>query len=133
MPVVAAAALGGDVSTVTSDRQQMQGTLRVANTAQYAIHELQGPTATTVREFVSPSGKVFGVAWRGPQMPDLRLLLGESYDAYLSAMVNRRVKGPVLIELPGLVVRSSGHMRNFSGQAYVPALVPQGVAAEEIK
>jgi hypothetical protein len=30
-------------------------------------------------------------------------------------------------------VQSSGHMRAFSGKAYLPDAVPAGVASEEIK
>jgi len=133
IPLPAAAALGGDISTIAADQQQIRGTLRVSSTARYAIHEIQGPTSTTVREYVSPAGQVFGIAWRGPFMPDLRQVLGDKFDTYVGAMANRRVKGPVLIDLPGLVVHASGRMRNFSGRAYVPGLVPEGVAPEEIQ
>jgi Protein of unknown function (DUF2844) len=133
LPLSAGAVLGGDASTIAVDQQKMPGTLRVSGTQHYTVHEIQGAAATAVREFVSPAGQVFGVAWRGPFMPDLRQLLGSNFDTYIAAMGRRHVKGPVSIELPGLVVHSSGRMRNFFGQAYVPALVPQGVTVEEIR
>jgi hypothetical protein len=77
---------------------------------------------------------VFGVAWQGPSMPDLRQLLGVYFDQYVEAAAARRTRrAPVLVELPGLVVHSSGHMRAFSGKAYLPQGLPQGVTAEEIQ
>jgi hypothetical protein len=40
---------------------------------------------------------------------------------------------PLVIKQPGLVVRAGGHMRSFSGQAYIPDMLPQGVSAEAIR
>jgi len=40
---------------------------------------------------------------------------------------------PLLIEQPGLVVQSGGHSRSFSGRAYIPQMMPQGVRAEDIR
>ena len=42
-------------------------------------------------------------------------------------------RGPLLIQEPGLVVQSGGHMRAYFGRAYIPDQVPQGVNIEEIK
>jgi hypothetical protein len=39
----------------------------------------------------------------------------------------------VVIDTPELVGQISGHPRAFSGNAYVPRLVPQGVRAETIR
>jgi hypothetical protein len=89
-----------------------------------------------VREYVSPAGKVFGVAWQGPRIPDLRQLLGAYYAQYesaASAARSVRHRGPLLIQEPGLVVQSGGHMRAYNGLAYVPDLLPAGVRAEEIR
>jgi len=134
VPLPAVAALGGDEPTVQADQAQIRGTLRVSRTARFSVHEIQAPSGTAVREYVSPAGKVFGVAWQGPAMPDLRQVLGEHFDRYVELVRSRRTgRGPVSIEEPGLVVQSSGHMRAFVGKAYVPGLLPQGVAAEEIK
>jgi len=38
-----------------------------------------------------------------------------------------------MIQEPGLVVQTGGHMRAYFGRAYVPELVPQGVTIEEIQ
>ena len=125
--------LGGDAATVVADQVHINGKLVVSRTQKYTVHEIQAPSGTAVREFASPAGTVFGVAWSGPTMPDLRQLLGPYFDQYLGAAAQRNRRGPVLIEQPGLVVQSSGHMRAFAGQAYLPDGIPAGVAKEEIR
>jgi hypothetical protein len=128
------AVLGGDVASVQADQAHMKGTLRVANTAAYTVHEIQTPSGTLVREYVSPAGKVFGVAWQGPWLPDLRQLLGPYFEPYTQAAQARRTgHGPLRVELPGAVVHSAGHMRSFVGNAYIPDLLPSGVHAEDIR
>ena len=127
------ATLGGDVATVAADQAHIDGKLAVSRAPKYTVHEIAAPSGAVVREFVSPAGTVFGVAWTGPTMPDLRQVLGPYFDRYVEAAAQRHVRGPVLIELPGLVVQSGGHMRAFSGKAYVPEAVPQGVAIDEIR
>jgi hypothetical protein len=37
------------------------------------------------------------------------------------------------VEVPGLIVHSSGHMRAFYGRAWAPDLVPQNVSTDDIK
>ena len=128
------AALGEDVVSVQADQLRMEGTLRTTAMSGYLVHEIQAPTGTVVRELSSPAGTVFGVSWEGPFLPDLRRLLGSSFAAYAqAARTARHGRGPLQIHLAGLVVESSGHPRGFRGRAYVPDLVPEGVAAEAIR
>ena len=62
---------------VQSDRVKMRGALlRITATGSSTVHEIQASSGTVVREFISPAGKVFGVAWEGPWLPDLREMLG---------------------------------------------------------
>ena len=128
------ASLGDNETSVEADRLAMGATRRTQLNPAFTSHELQMPAGTTVREYVSPAGIVFGVAWQGPSIPDLRQLLGSHFDEYIAAMETRRTRrSPVLVQLPGLVVQSSGRMRAFSGHAYLPAALPPGVAPEEIR
>ena len=127
------AALGESVASVETDRLQVGGTLRVLPSAAYTVHELQVPSGTVVREYVSPAGTVFGVAWQGPSMPDLRQVLGTYFDRYVAAASQRKTRGPLAIEQPGLVVQSGGHMRAFVGRAYIPEALPPGVTADSIR
>jgi hypothetical protein len=129
--------LGGDVSTVQADQAHMQGSLRITQIDAYAVHEIQSPTGVVVREYVSPVGRIFAVAWQGPWMPDMQQLLGDYFQPYADAaraQVNeRRGRRPLHVVLPTLVLEGFGHMRSFRGRAYVPELIPQGVPAEAIR
>ncbi len=133
----AQAALGGGAASIQADQVHMQGSRRMIAANSYTVHEIQADTGTVVREYVSADGKVFAVAWHGPWLPDMRQILGTYFDQYAQAMqaqgdgrVRRR---PVMIEQPGLVVQIGGHMRAFSGWAYVPEMLPSGVRVEDIQ
>lgn len=129
--VTAVAELGGSVDTVEQDRVQMRAALmRRVQSGSATFHEIRTPAGTTVREFTSTSGKVFGVAWEGPFQPDLRQLLGRYFtqftDTVTSARKARRGRGPMLVQAGDLVVQIGGHPRAFTGRIYVVSLVPQG-------
>ena len=136
-PVPVYAALGGDASSVTEDVVHLQGSLLSIRAPNYTVHEIHAATGTVVREYVSPSGTVFAVAWQGPWLPDMRHLLGNYFDQYVEALQGQRSvrfgRRPIHVELPGLVVQLSGHPRSFAGRAYVPERLPQGVQAEDIR
>lgn len=127
------AELGGDVSTIQADQVRMKGALRITRSTAYDIHEVQTSSGTTVREYVSPAGKVFAVSWQGPWLPDLQQLLGPYFADYTAAQNHRQSRGPLRIHQSNLVVQSSGHMRSFIGRAYIPDMMPAGVRAEDIQ
>jgi hypothetical protein len=137
LPLPALASLGGDVTSVQADQAKMQGSLRTSSSNSYTIHEIQAATGVAVKEYVSPTGKVFAVTWQGPFHPDLRQLLGPYFDQFTQAEQAQRAQrhghGPVSIQQAGLVVQISGHMRSFSGKAYVPQMLPVGIHAEDIR
>jgi Protein of unknown function (DUF2844) len=140
-PFPAWAALGADITSVQSDQLRMQGTIRTTAKGSYAVHEIQSSAGTVVREYIastgSAAGKVFAVAWQGPYLPDMRQLLGSSFEQYAQAAKAQRNtrmrRAPVLIDEPGLTVQMSGHPRSFSGRAYIPEMLPQGVPVEDIR
>ena len=129
------AGLGGDVSTVQADQVHMQASLRTTSAGAYQVHEMQSPTGVVVREYVSPAGKIFAVAWRGPWMPDMQQLLGDYFQRYADeAQANKRPgRKPLHISQPGFVLQMFGHMRSFSGRAYIPEMLPAGVPPEAIQ
>ena len=138
LSIPASASLGGDLSSVQTDQVRIRGAvMRVTNSDTYAVHEIRASTGTTVREYVSASGKVFGVAWEGPTLPDLRQVLGVYFTSYVEAAQAARKKrvghGPIRIEEPTFVVEQSGHPRAFVGRAYVPQFVPAGIRTEVIR
>ncbi|MGC9982414.1 MAG: DUF2844 domain-containing protein [Polyangia bacterium] len=134
LPAGATASLGGDESSVEADRAQLGASLRVAACRAYLLHEVTTPAGGTVREYASPSGVVFGVAWHGPGLPDMRRLLGSSFTRYQQALLLRRARRqPLLIDEPDLVIRLTGHMRSFHARAYLPQQIPVGVDPAEIQ
>jgi hypothetical protein len=130
------AGLGEDVSSIQADQAHMQASLRTTQTSAYTLHEIQAPSGVIVREYVS-AGKVFAVAWEGPWPPDMRQVLASYFGPYEQAaqaqLNSRSARRPFMVELPGLVVQSGGHMRSFAGRAYIPETLPQGVSAEAIR
>jgi hypothetical protein len=138
LPHLALASLGDVATTVQIDQTKMKGTLRSTPTSTYIVHEIMIPAGTIVREYVSPTGKIFAVAWQGPFLPDLHQLFGSYFEHFSQSVQNLkskrpRIRGALLIQEPGLVVQSGGHMRAYFGKAYIPELIPQGVHIEEIQ
>jgi hypothetical protein len=139
------AVLGEYANSVASDQQVMHGEVRAIARQGYSVQEIKSGEQTVVREYVSPSGLVFGVAWHGPAMPNLQQLLGSYfaefqqmrgvYDAGSSQTVrsNVRRRGPIVVRTDKLVVESGGHMRSFHGRAYAPRLFPQNITPEVVQ
>ena len=80
------AALGGSADSILLDRKAMSA-VRSASTERrvYTIEEIVSES-TTVREFISSSGMVFGIAWNGLTHPDLTVLLGSYAREYEEAL-----------------------------------------------
>jgi hypothetical protein len=137
LPFSVRASLGGDMSSVQDDQAKLQGTLRATGNETYNVQEIQTPNGIVVREFVSLSGNVFGIAWQGRTHPDLRQVLGAYYDPYMKAVQAQRAQrhghGPLLIEQPGLFVQIIGHMGALTGRAYLPQNLPPGIRPEVIR
>jgi hypothetical protein len=121
------ATLGQNASTVDNDQTRLHAVAHTATTQRaYSIHVITMPSGTLVREYVAPNGIVFGVAWQGPTLPDLKSVLGASFDPYVAATTMRRGT-PLAVSTSDLVVYSGGHLRAFAGYAYLPPAVPAGV------
>jgi hypothetical protein len=132
--VPAWAALGQSEQSVVADQQNLGAHLHTAVLRDYRVHEMSRPDGSKVREFVSPAGKVFGVAWQGPVMPNLSQVLGSYYAQYQAAPRSPRTRrGPMRIQVGDLVVESSGHMRSFRGRAYLNSMMPANVTQEVIQ
>jgi hypothetical protein len=134
IPCIAAAALGEPEASVQTDVTMFRGSIKTTEHASYRLHEIQLPSGTTLREFAGADGKVFAVAWNGPNVPNLRQTFGRYYDTFVTAAKAKHSGHTHLqIEQPGLVVQSSGHMRAFAGRAYLPQAVPSGVGLGELR
>jgi hypothetical protein len=127
------AALGDDASAVADDQARMQASVKFSRGPRFAVHELAVPTGATLREFVGGDGTVFSIAWSGGWRPNLRDIMGVHYDRYIAATRGRRVaRGPVRIELPGLLIVMGGRQRSFFGQVYLTDALPAGLTADDI-
>jgi len=146
MPLSCWATLGDNAASVRTNQAQMKGTLRSVDHHAYVLHEITMSTGAKVREYVSPAGTVFAVAWEGQFAPDFQQLLGPYYQQVQQAIAQQKAaqqsgeqpqvrqrRGPVYVETSGIVFQQSGHLRSFHGQAYIPQLVPQGVPASDIR
>jgi hypothetical protein len=133
-PCVAAAALGEPESSVQSDVAQMRGSIKLTEHASYRVHEIQSPSGTLVREFVGSDGKVFALAWNGPVAPNLRQTLGRYFDNYVAAAkTSHSGHHQLQFQSGDLVVQASGHMRLFSGRAYLQPAVPAGISIGDLR
>ena len=108
-----------------------------ASASSYTVSSTTLPVGTVVNEYVGADGVVFGVAWKGPRIPDLPKLLDSYFPQYVQGIQNQRAngggRGPVTVTGSALVVRSGGHMGSFTGQAYLPPALPVGVSPSDIK
>lgn len=130
----ATAALGGSEASIAADQAHIKATRRIVSAPQYTVHEIQAASGTLVREYISAQGQVFAVTWKGPLLPDLQQVLGSYFADYRAAARSKRAgRGALQARQPGLVVQSGGHMRAFSGRAYIPQLLPADVTVDEIR
>ena len=134
LPPTANATLGETEASIALDGQQLQSSIKMSERAHYRVHELKTTLGTVVHEFAGADGTVFAIAWSGPSMPDLRQTLGRYFEVYTAgAKVNRAGHAHLQFEQDGLVVEVSGHMRAFTGRAYLPQSVPAGMALGELR
>ena len=135
LPGYACAALGGDMASVDADQAAMNASERItASSESYTVYELRVSTGTSVREYLSLDGKVFAVGWKGPLLPDLRLILGDYFKLYAESSPDQQGgHGHRRINRPDLVVESNGRMRAFFGHAYLPQAMPPDVAVSDIR
>lgn len=131
----AGAVLGEYESSVTLDQQAFEGQRREEVHTGYKLHIITAADGTVVKEFVSPAGKVFGIAWQSPHMPNVTQLLGANMAVLEQAVEGRKGRrgGPLVVQTPQLIFVSGGHTRFYIGRAYVPSLIPSNVPAELVR
>jgi hypothetical protein len=137
IPFPANATLGGNITSVQADQTRLQGTLAATKTSAYTVEEIKAPTGVLVHEYLSTTGQVFAVTWKGRVGPNLQQVLGSYFQTYMQAAQaqkgRRIVRGPVTLKQGSLVVAMGGHMGWVVGKAYVTTMVPSNVQLEEIR
>jgi hypothetical protein len=129
------AGLGETADSIARDHLALRGTtLAVTPAVDYDIHETTTADGARIRQYVSREGTVFAVAWSGRGQPDLKVVLAGQYDKYLAAATAHRGNHHVFtVSTPQLVISIVRAPRGFQGAAHLPALVPAGVSASELR
>lgn len=135
----ASAVLGGDDSTIAGDQMRLQGTRHPAavSSAQVRTHEITLADGSSIRQFVTPGGIVFAVAWSTRFKPDLAALLGAHAASYAAA-ASEAMRAPgirrhVELRRGDLVVQSTAHLNSHVGKAWLQSLVPEGVRVDALR
>jgi hypothetical protein len=135
---VAYASLGSSPSDFGPTPLLRQGARSLAaadNAANYTVTQSTLDEGTVVREYSDAAGVVFAVSWNGPFLPDLRTLLGAHFDTLRSEAARRPKAGhsQLAVDRSDVVIVSTGHMRAFSGKAWIPASLPTGFSTDSIE
>jgi hypothetical protein len=130
------ATLGQTEGSVSVDQQHLRSEDLVKSFQAYKVHQLTTTSGTIVREYISPKGLVFGVAWEAPFMPDMHQLLGDyvaTLQSATKAQTQIRHQRSLIVKTNDFVFVSAGRLRFFKGRAYVPSLIPSNVSVEVVK
>jgi len=112
----------------------VNGSIKSSQRTSYRVHEIQLPSGTVLREYVAAGGSVFAVTWSGPAVPNLRQALGRYFDVYVTAaQAQHGGRHHLQIRKSDFVIEVGGHMRAFSGRAYLPQALPAGMSADELR
>jgi hypothetical protein len=135
--LAAHATLGGTVDTVEQDRVQFHAQVHTMQRAAFTVHEMSAESGIVVKEYADKQGVVFAVRWSGPWRPDMQQLLGNYFGSFKhdpqSAESHLGRRRPIDVQHDDLVIRSEGHMRAFSGYAYLPQKLPVGVSPSDLQ
>jgi len=106
----------------------------VTNDQTLSIYLFKSPSGTQIKEYVNDSHIVVAVTWQGPSLPNLRQLLGAHFQTFVDRPIDHGSSHrSAELQTDALVVQSHGQMRNFSGRAYLPKLLPSGFNIDQIK
>jgi hypothetical protein len=135
----ARAVLGEGASTIVDDQARLRGVRHqaVVLTGQVRSHEIAMADGSSIREFVTPGGIVFAVAWSTRFKPNLEALLG-AHAATYNAAASDAMRAPGIrrradLQSGDLVVHSTAHLNSFAGKAWLKSLVPEGVRVESLR
>ncbi|UYL08407.1 DUF2844 domain-containing protein [Bdellovibrio sp. SKB1291214] len=131
------AALGDQLvtsSSANSTSNSRQATSVTASGSTYSVSE-STIDGVAIRQFVNSQGRVFGISWKGVDLPPLDTLLGIYLPEYKSAVKARgRQFGrrTLKISTDNIVVEGSSRQTDQRGRAYIPASLPLGFDLKEI-
>ncbi len=131
------ATLGESAASIQADASHLGSSIAAmpaTSPSLFTVQRMTLPNSARVDEFVSASGTVFAVNWRGPRPPDLSQLLGSYFAEYQTAATQPHVRSShVVINTSHITYRAGGHMRDYWGGARIPALIPAGVTEGDLR
>jgi len=128
-------ALGGDTSSVQTDRTRLAARLNSALSGECTIHTLTLPNGVA-SEYARADGLIFAVTWHGPARANLRQLLGGYFDTFQSDNAvagGRRPRRAPSVNRADFVVRTGGHSGAFWGVAVLPQAAPSGCTVNPLQ
>jgi hypothetical protein len=140
------AALGETADSVAADaasfnanafKHTPRSALNAPAVVAYTVEQMTTASGIAVNEYVGPDARVFAITWRGPRPPDLSVLLGSYLSQYQEAANAGGLTAHGLhhasVRGNDVVVEMAGHMRDMSGRAFLPAMLPRGVEQSEVR
>ena len=76
LPIFAKAELGGNLTGITQEQKTFGSSLTSSPQSNYTIYIQSISPDLVIKEYVSSSGNIFGVAWKGSTLPNFQILLG---------------------------------------------------------
>ncbi len=145
IPLMARAELGGRAEPFASG-SMVAVSRSVDQRGNYAIRTTLLGSGTRITEYVAVSTRakadsasstepvVFALAWSGPFLPDLKVLLGAHFDSLAAESGTRSRAGQsgITVNQPEVVIRSGGRMRAFAGRAWLPTALPPGFDVHDL-
>jgi len=128
-------ALGEPLASIERDQQLLQATQTVQQQTGFTVHILTAPGAV-VREYASPAGVVFALAWQHRMgLLDLEVLFGSYYQEYAQAMTMQasEARQSPRMTTEHLIVERRGRMGAASGRVLVIPLLPPGLSQDHIQ
>ena len=127
--------LGGTPVRTRMTARSLAAATNSANPVFYTVSQSTLDSGTIVREYADANNIVFAVSWSGPTLPDLRTLLGDKFDVMTSNAAKRTKAGhsQLAVNQSDFVIVSNGHMRAFTGKAWIPSAVPSGFDTNPIE
>lgn len=94
--------------------------------AVYTISQSTLDSGTIVREYMDTNNVLFAISWKGPTLPDLRMLLGDKFTVMTNNAIQRPKAGQAqpAADRCDAVIASCTHMHAYAGQAWIPSALP---------
>ena len=130
LPCVSQAELGGNVASILSEQKEFNSQLSNEQQSGVNVYTQTLPSGIVVQEYLSGNGSIFAVAWSGPSLPNLQILLGGYFKDYLVAIKESRRS--VYLSNENIIIQSSGMMGAFQGFAFLPKQAPVGFTTNNL-